>query len=131
MAESKEHKKLVDAAVAWLNQNGYTILGAHNRKPRFKTPPTIDGSIPDIYARKGQIYVVIEAEHCEEMETLETGMQWKAFRDWADGSPNRRFWLSVPQYCYEQNPPKRLDGADYARSQGIRIDKVLYTDLSA
>ena len=77
-----------------LVQKGWMTVYSH--LPGNLKPPTINGRIPDIYARHGVQELVIEVETSKALPTAHTAQQAGAFRAWAGLSPNtRRFQLLV------------------------------------
>lgn len=123
MAESELHKYLVDLTVKKMEQDGYTIQGVDNRSPQYEKPLPVNEHIPDIYATKDGVFVVVEAEPCEAIGELVTKIQWAAFRKWADGAANREFWLSVPERCQEDG--KDISGAELAQKEGMKFEHII------
>ncbi len=88
------HLRLISALVKKLMSEGYSVSADHIGYPNGK-PPKINEYVPDIYAKKGQKILIVEAETCDSLNTVDTKLQWIAFSSQEDAS----FSVIVPKKC--------------------------------
>lgn len=91
------HLRLITAMVNKLMTEGYKVSADHIGYPNGK-PPEFNNFVPDIYAKKDDKKVIIEAETCDSLEDDHTRVQWTALSTMKDIS----FWVIVPQKCHEK-----------------------------
>jgi len=106
------HDRMVLARARGLLSEGYEVRADVNG---YNRPPTVNGHVPDIYARKVGSTVIAEAETCDTIESEHTRSQYVAF----SSVPQAAFHVIVPETCL-------TSAKEAARRWGISVDKWWY-----
>lgn len=94
---TKIHMHLIAAMVNYLLSKGYKVSADHIGYPNGK-PSEYMGITPDIYAKKGNEEIYIEAETCDSLNCTETKIQWITL----SSNPNVSFSVIVPEKCVSE-----------------------------
>ena len=106
MSESSQHIALVAAARKWAADTYFdgqqaAVLVHSAADPDSPTPPTINGHIPDLYARlpDGSGEIIGEAKSAGDLEKIRTMSQLAAFLRACGCSNHSVFVFAVPWHC--------------------------------
>ena len=99
MAESLQHQRLVSRIVKVVSEvvNGCSEVMCFVDGPSYSDslPRIIGGFRPDVYATGASIVIVGEAKPVQDLESLRTERQLRAFMEHVEAHPSRHLMLSV------------------------------------
>ena len=109
MGESAIHSELVRAIVRWvstkteLSKRG-ALLSCLPESSRHDTPPTLSGSVPDVFIKDDTSGTVLigEAKTSWDIETRRTRAQLTAYLKYLMSCRDAILVIAVPWYCSNQ-----------------------------
>jgi len=106
------HEVMVRTRAKNLKTEGYTVYADISG---YTKPPQINGYIPDIYAVKDNLKIIVEVETCDTISDEHTRNQYLSFSN----IMGTQFHIVVPESCLSQ-------AKQYAQRWRIKVDKWWY-----